>query len=132
MGILDKTEEKKYQHYASSRQSMKMISTVGRKITFVNHQYITCEQGIIDYLDAEIEQGLTVITKGELLTAKEADPMEALRSKHIREYLAAEQQEQIDKALGKTKDMGATKSEEVIKAALKPMSTKGVTNSGDK
>ena len=128
--ILDKkkVDEKKYQQYASSRNSMKMITTTGRKIIFVGYKYMTCEQDIIDYLDDEISKGLNVVTKGELLTSKEADPMEALKKKHIQEYLAKEQQELTDIALGKTKDMGNTKSKEAIAGGANPTSSKGVTN----
>ena len=128
MGILDKNKEQKYQQYTSSRQSMKMITTKGRKIIFVGYKYMTCEKEIIDYLDHEIANGLKVVTKGELLTSKEADPMEALKTKHIKEYLAKEQQELTDIALGKTKDMGNTKSKEAIAGGANPTSSKGVTN----
>lgn len=122
------SNDQKYQHYTSARQSMKMITTKGRKVVFVNYQYITCEQEIIKYLDDEIDNGIKVITKGKLLTSKEADPMEALKTKHIAEFLAAQQQEKKDAALGKTKDMGNTKTKEQLATALKPTSSKGVTN----
>ena len=122
-----KSNEQKFQHYTSSRQSMRMITEEGRKVTFVNYEYMTCEQAIIDYLDMEIGKGLKVITKGEMLTSKEADPMEALKTKHIKEYLAAEMKEAQDKAVGITKSMGNSKSKEQLAAGSKPLSTTGVT-----
>ena len=121
----DKTPELKYQHYSCSRQAMRMISTGGRKITFVGYQYLTCEQEIIDYLDNEIAQGLRVITKGDLLTSKEADPLEKLKEKHIAEYLATQRAAQKGDA-----DMGNTKTPEQLLASLKPLATAGVANSG--
>lgn len=127
MGILD-NKEQKFQHYTSSRQSMQMITCLGRKIVFVGYSYMTCEQEIIDYLDDEIKKGLKVVTKGKLLTSKEADPMEALKTKHREEFLAEQAQELKDIALGKTKDMGNTKSKEQLANSLKPTSSKGVTN----
>ncbi len=131
MGILDKVKDKedqKFQHYSSSRQSMRMITTTGRKVIFVNYRYITCEKEIMAYLDDEIEGGLNVITKGDLLTSKEADPMEALKTKHIAEYLLTQQEAAKDAAIGITKDMGTTKSKEALANALSPVSSKGVTN----
>lgn len=131
--ILDKKkaeqkEEQKYQLYNSSRNSMRMITTTGRKITFVGYKYMTCEKEIIEYLDDEIDKGLNVVTKGELLTSKEADPMEALKMKHIKEYLAKEQQELLEAVSGKTKDMGDTKSKEAIAGGPNAASTKAVIN----
>ena len=123
-----KTEERKFQHYKSSRQAVKLISKTGRKIIFVNFQYLTCEKEIIEYLDEEIELGLNVITKGELLTSAEADPMASLKRKHIAEYLAKEQKELTDAALGKSKDMGNTKSKEALASGANPLSSKGVVS----
>lgn len=120
-------DEKKFQHYKSSRQAMKMISKTGRKIIFVNYQYMTCEKDIIEYLNEEIELGLNVITKGELLTSEEADPMAALKRKHIAEYLAKKAEELKNVALGVSKDMGSTKSKEALASGAKPLSTTGVT-----
>lgn len=126
-----KTEEKKYQHYKSSRVSMRMITTTGRMIAFTNYQFITCDQDLISYLDDEIGKGVNVVTKGELLTHSESDPMEALKRKHIAEYLEKEAEELKQQALGEVKDMGNTKSQEVLAASLKPASSGKVVGGKD-
>jgi len=122
----EEVKEVKYQHYNSSRQSMRMITEIGRMISFVNYQYMTCEDDLIDYLNTEIDKGLNVVIKGELLTSKEADPMAALRSKMKEELLKEIAEEAKDRALGKTKDMGNTKTKEAIASGAKPLSTTGV------
>ena len=116
-----KEPERKFQHYACSRQAMRMITPEGRKITFVGHKYITAEEAIIAYLDAEIANGLRVITKGELLTSLEADPLEALRRKHVAEYLASQKAEE-------KQDMGSTKTPAQLLNAINPTGTDKVPN----
>ena len=58
----------KYQHYKSSRISMRMITPTGGRITFTGYEFITRDKDIIDFLDEEISKGLREVTKGELLT----------------------------------------------------------------
>ncbi len=124
--ISPEVEEQKFQHYKSSRLSMRMITIKGKKIQFTGHQFITTDKDIIEYIDSEIRLGLNVVTKGPLLTSAESDPMEQLRKKHIKEYLEQQAKEASDKALGITRDMGNTKSKEMIAAGPSPMSTEGV------
>lgn len=121
-------EEQKFQHYSSSRSSMRMMTSAGKKISFIGYKLITADQEVIDYLDAEIKAGLGLVTKGELLTSKEADPMEALRRKHIEEYKKEQAQLVADAAAGKLRDMGSTKTPEAIAAGAKPMSTSAVAS----
>lgn len=112
-----------YQHYSSSRIAVKLITDKGKKVIFTNYQFITADQDIIDYLDAEIKAGMNVVTKGKAMTSEEADPMAALKRKHVAEYL--EQQEALSKEnAAKSRDFGAT--EEGSKTKIKPMSTEGV------
>ena len=112
----------KFQHYGSSRIAMNLVTEEGTKVRFVNHQYITADERIIRYLDDQIDRGLNVITKGELLTAEDADPMTALKRKHIAEYLEKEAAELVAAAQGKTRDMGNTDN----KPAISPASSKAV------
>ena len=80
--------KKEYQQYTSSRSSMKMITKKGVPITFINYQYITDNKECIEYLNAEIAAGLNLVEKGDLVSSEEADPMSALKKRHIEEYLA--------------------------------------------
>lgn len=114
--------EVKFQHYASSRIAMNLVTEEGAKLRFVNHQYITSDKREIEYLDDQIDRGLSVITKGELLTAEESDPMAALKRKHIAEYLEKEAAELVAAAKGEVRDLGTTDS----KPAISPVSSKGV------
>ena len=102
--------EIKYQHYTSAKISVTLISTKGKRIAFSNFEFITADQDIITYLDEEIANGIGIITKGELLTSKEADPMSALRERHIAEYLKEQEGDEKDgaKAMGDTKSPTAT------------------------
>lgn len=119
--------EVKFQHYASSRDSVKLITTKGKKITFVNFQYITCDKDCIEYLNDEIDRGLNMITKGKLMTAEEADPMASLKKRHIEEYLATQAETKKQEALGISPDMGRTKAKG---AGINPMSSKGMIHAG--
>lgn len=101
-------EERKFQHYKSSRPSTRLITDTGIRIVFTKFGYMTDQQDVIDYLDREIAAGLNVIQKGELLTAKESDPMERLRQQHIAEYVAEQKQAKIDAIEGKQRDFGET------------------------
>lgn len=106
------TEEVKFQHYTSARQSVKLLTSSGRSIEFVNFQFITADEELIDYLNNEIRLGLTTITKGELMTAEEADPMVALKRKWQEEYDAELAEKAKKAALGQLPDMGNTKPKE--------------------
>lgn len=126
--LATKPEEKKYQHYASSRISMRLITLKGKKITFTNHQFITDDKDIIEYLDTEISNGLNVITKGKLMTHSESDPMAILRKKHFEEFQKEQDELAKKAALGIQDDMGGAKTPEQIAAGAKPVSTSQVTN----
>lgn len=78
----------KYQHYTCSRISMNLITPEGHKICFVNFKFITQDTRLIAYLDEQISFGMRDITKGELLTADEADPMAKLKAQHFAEFQA--------------------------------------------
>lgn len=99
-----KEPEKKYQHYSSSRISMRMISTKGRLINFTNFGFATDDQEVIDYLDNEIKLGLKDITKGALITEEEADPMYAFKQQVIAEHEAKKAAE----AAGELQNFGGT------------------------
>lgn len=107
------TSEVKYQHYNCAKQATKMITTMGKVVAFTNFKFITKDQDIIDYLNEEIARGLTIITKGELLTHEEADPMSALKKRVIEEYLA----KQAETAAAPLKNMGSTAGASKVGAA---------------
>ncbi len=88
--VVKKRESKVFQHYKCSRSSMKLITTIGTPIVFVLYQFYTDNTEIIGYLDLQIKLGLKSVTKGEALTAEEADPMSRLRREIIAEYVAKE------------------------------------------
>ena len=106
--------EKQYQSYTCSRKSTKVITTKGRLLRFVHSQYVTDSKEEIEYLDHEISiGGLRGITKGKPVASAHADPMAALKRKHIAEYLAAEAQ-----VPDSSTDMGTTE-----KTPVKPAGT---------
>lgn len=103
-------EAQQFQHYKSSRNSTRMITSSGKKIAFCNFALYTQDEDIIDYLDHEIKQNkLLGITKGALMSVEDKDPMAALKSQHIAEYLETEAKKASDAKLGKTVNMGNTK-----------------------
>jgi len=110
-----------FQHYASSRIAMRLVTTNGKKISFTNYQFITADPDIIDYLDAEIKAGINVITKGKAMTSEEADPMASLKRKHIAEYL---EQQKEESAKAPRDFSGSEESSKINK--INPMSTEGV------
>lgn len=126
--IQAKTTEKKYQHYAYSKAATQLITPKGKKFSFVSHQLITDDPEIIEYLDAEIANGLKVITKGALLTSKESDPMRAVKALGVKEYLEEQAKLAMNNALGVKEDMGSTDTGK--SKPFSPMSTTELTNAG--
>ena len=116
--------EIKFQHYECARQSTKLLTPTGRAIIFINHEFITSDEGLIEYLNNEIANGLRDVTKGALMTAAEADPMAALKAKWIEEGKKQAQQEAEQAALGVSADMGDTRKSKVDK--LNAISTQGI------
>lgn len=88
----EEVEPIKFQHYSCSRIAMNLITPQGGKIAFVKYAFITADEDLITFLDSEIKNGLREVTKGELLTAEEADPMAVLKKQHFAEF----QQQQAD------------------------------------
>ena len=127
---LGKPTEIKYQHYQCARQSMKMITPKGKKIAFVNFQFITCDQDCIDYLNEAINRGVRSITKGKLMTREEANPMSALKAEWKKEWEAEQAEKRTKDALGVMPDMGSTakKGSSDTKQPLGAASTKHVAN----
>ncbi|PHQ81732.1 MAG: hypothetical protein COB66_01285 [Coxiella sp. (in: Bacteria)] len=112
--------ERKFQHYHCARPSMKMITHKGTVIVFVAHKFITENEEIIAYLNSEIAAGCDVVTKGELLTELEADPMASLRERIIKEeaerIAAAAQKLQEDTAQAAMKGTGIVSSDSLVTA----------------
>lgn len=112
-----KPEAPKYQHYASARVAMRLITDKGVPIIFTGYQFITQDEDVIEYLNTEIKKGLPGILKGELLSLEDKDPMAALKRKHIAEYEEEKVQEAIAAAKGETQDMGKTEGATTLKPA---------------
>lgn len=110
-------QEEEFQQYNSAKPSVRLITEAGFRITFTNYTYLTQNEDAISYLDRQIASGLQGITKGEVVTTSDLDPMAKLRKEleaKIREELA---QEAANAAKGITRDMGDTESKAGIKVA---------------
>jgi hypothetical protein len=94
------TESPKFQHYISARPTMRMITPKGKPITFIGNTFITDDPEVIEYLDTELRNKALGITKGELMTAEEADPMAALKARIIAEHEEKKEKEAVDIAKG--------------------------------
>ena len=121
------TTEQKFQHYKSSRVSMRMITPGGKHIAFAHYTFITADPEVFAYLDSEIDYGIMVITKGELLTHSESDPMEILKRKFIAEYKEEEAAKAAKALIAGPRNMGSTKSKEAIASGVAPTSTSEIT-----
>lgn len=109
-GSVDKAkEEVKYQHYQSSLESVRVVAPNGTPITFVNFQFITADQYLIDFLNKEIKSGgMRDISIGAVMTREEADPMSALKAKWEKEWEEKQKAKAVAAALGKVPDLGNT------------------------
>jgi hypothetical protein len=116
--------EQEFQQYKSARPAVRFVTSVGLRITFTNFQFLTQNPDAIDYLDLEIARGLQGITKGEVLTTSDLDPMQSMRKKVRAELLAELEEQAKNEAAGKSKDMGSTEN----KAQISPASTKQVAS----
>lgn len=122
----EEPEVQKFQHYKSARIAMRLLTKEGKKIIFTGYEFLTQDEDIITYLDYEIKNGLPGITKGKLMSMDEANPMEALKREHFKEFKAAQIKEASDKAAGIIRDMGNTKGKG--DASINPASTEVVAN----
>lgn len=118
------TEGVKFQHYKSAKISMRLISVLGTKIVFINHEFITADPDAIEYLNTEIARGLPGITKGALLTREEADPMSAIKKQWEVEFKAKQAEDIRKAALGESKDMGETNN----KPTISPLGTSSISD----
>lgn len=117
-------EAPKYQHYTSARVSMRLVTTAGKPIIFTGYEFLTQNKDLIEYLDKEIKDGLPGITRGELVSLEDKDPMAALKRKIIAEHEAKKEKDAIAAARGESKDMGKTAGA----STLNPTSTNQVAN----
>jgi len=115
---------KEYQTYNSSRVSMQMVSTTGRRIRFSDYLFITKDEDLIEFLDREIALGNPYVTKGGKVATANRDPMAILRAKFYDEFKQAQAEEAKNRALGITKDMGSTANP----APINPLGSGSVTN----
>jgi len=122
------TSERKFQHYAYAKAATQMITPLGKKFSFVSGTFITDDSEIMEYLDECIAAGMREITKGSLLTAKDADPMRAVKDAAIAEYKAELAEKVKNEALGNYPDMGTISTEGAAK--LGAASTRQVINAG--
>ena len=114
--------EQEFQQYKSARPAVRLVTSAGLRLTFTNFQFLTQNSDAINYLDSEIAKGLQGITKGEVLTTSDLDPMQSMRKKVRAELLAELHEQASNEAAGKSRDMGETKN----KAQISPASTKQV------
>ncbi len=115
----------KFQEYRSSRSAMRLITTGGIKITFTNFRLITQTKEVIEYLDDEItKKSIPGITKGELLTLDEVNPMQTLRREMEAKVRAEMAEEAKSAALGKSPDMGETAN----RSYIAPLGSNSVAN----
>jgi hypothetical protein len=120
--------EKRFQHYAYAKAATQMITPLGKKFSFVANTFITDDKEIMEYLDDCIDSGMKEITKGSLLTAKDADPMRAVKDAAIAEYKAELAEKAKNEALGNFPDMGIISKEGAAK--LGAVSTRQLINAG--
>lgn len=110
-------QEEEFQQYKSAKPSIRLITEKGFRITFTNYTYLTQNEDAIAYLDRQIEAGLQGVTKGEVLTTSDLNPMAKLR-KELEAQIRAEMAEEAkNAALGITRDMGETEAKAGIKVA---------------
>lgn len=105
-GAAAKEQEKTYQIFHGSRQSMRMNTPEGGTIVFVGGKFITDNEDFIAYLQSELAAKNPFLSQKEeekSLTSEDLDPMAALKKKHITEYLAALKEEPVA-----SRDMGST------------------------
>ena len=120
-------EEVKYQHYQSSLESVRVVAPNGATITFVNFQFITADQYLINFLNKEIQSGsMRDISIGAVMTREEADPMSALKARWEKEWEEKQAANLAAAALGKVPDLGNT----IVKATGSTVQPVGGANSG--
>lgn len=108
-----------FQHYTSAKPTMRMITKKGARITFIDHSFITADKECIRYLDLELTNPVLGITKGEAMTAEDADPMAALRAKIIAEHEAKKAEE--NKGPATAVDVEATDAAVEVEGADAPI-----------
>lgn len=108
--------EVKFAKYTSSRESMRIITDAGFRVTFTKFTYITENPEVIQFLDTEIKLGLNVIKREEDVTSSDLNPMAAMRKKFFAEFEAEQKKEAMAKLSGESKDMGSTAIQD-LKAA---------------
>lgn len=96
----------KFNQYFATRPKISIVMPSGKRIYFQGGQYITNAQDEIEFLDAEVKLGHSMIyvKKGaEVVTQEQLDPLLAIKEKAIAEYLAKQKAQQDP-----TRDMGNT------------------------
>lgn len=111
------TESKTYTKFSSTRQATRMFTSSGIRISFVNHQLITDNEAIIEYLRAEIKLGNRFISEVGEVTSEDLDPMVALRKQFYAEFQAEQEAKQAAIAAGKLPDMGKTEGASALNVA---------------
>ena len=116
MSDAEQTNKVEYQTYRSTLTSHKMVTPGGKVLQVIGNQFVTNNEDDIAFLDAEIKAGFPYLTKGDVVTSEELDPMVALRKKIIAEYLASEAAElggQPDASTSDTPTLTPVSSEKV-------------------
>ena len=98
-----------YQSYHSAVKNFSMYTPEGRRIIFVDGQFITNDPDFISYLDYEIRKGHPEIKKGKPVDKVVGDPLEGLKAKFFEEFKREQQEAMINKAIGQNqRDFGNT------------------------
>ena len=120
----DAPVEAQFQQYRSARPAVRLVTHSGLRLTFTNFQFLTQSEEAIAYLDSEIAKGLQGISKGDVLTTSDLDPMQSMRKQVRAELLAELKVAAANEAVGNSRDMGETEN----KAKISPASTKQVAS----
>ena len=118
--------ERMYHVFYNTIGSVKMITETGRTIAFVGGKYVTDIQEEIDYLKKEISLGsmhLSTRPGEEVMTARDLDPMTAIRKQHMTEFKALQSEAARKIAAGEP----LTQSESEV-TPLTPGSTSDIAN----
>jgi len=122
-------EERKFQHYSCAKQTMRTFTDTGRAITFINFQFITDDEDLIEYLNTQIaKRALPGIAKGASMTSEEASPMSALKRRLRLEILAEQKAEAIKVAKGFVPNMGSTKDKLGNTPKVNPLGSNSLLN----
>jgi hypothetical protein len=102
-------QEKKFHQYFSTRAKISISMADGRKLSFVGGTYVTDKEDEIEFLDAQIKAGVSMLyvkIGAEVVTKEQLDPLAAIKKKAIEEHEA--KQKALLGSVGMISSAGAT------------------------